>query len=248
MSDTWNGKVNVIIPMAGRGSRFSDVGYILPKPLIKVNNKPMIQLVIESLNINPLTSNYIYIVQESHYIKYNLESLLTSLTPNCKIVKVNTITEGPVCTALLAEPFLDLNIPVLLANSDQYVIWNTENFMKEMSTCDGGLLCFNSDDTNYSYAKTDDEGNVIEVAEKKVISNNASTGIYYFSNANEFLYYSKLLIKQNIRVNNEFYVCPVYNLLIQNNKKIKVVPCEKMYCLGTPKDLENYLQNKFPNE
>jgi HAD superfamily hydrolase (TIGR01509 family) len=242
---TWKGKCNVIIPMAGKGSRFSIAGYTFPKPLIDVKGKPMIQLVIESLQIDPINSKYIYIVQKDHYEKYNLKHLLNLLTPNCEIVQIDTITEGAACTCLLAEPYLDPDLPVLLANSDQYIEWDANEFMYSMESdgIDGGLLCFESTHPKFSFAKVGENGFVTEVAEKKVISNMASTGIYYFKKGSEFLKYTKQMIEKNIRVKNEFYVCPIYNQFIEDGKNIKVMKCKRMVCLGTPEDLEQFLRN-----
>jgi len=240
----WNGKCNVIIPMAGKGSRFKKVGYTFPKPLIDVKGKPMIQLVVESLQMNPNNAKFIYIVQKDHYEQYNLKHLLNLLTPNCEIIQIDTITEGAACTCLLAEPYLDPELPVLLANSDQYIEWDANEFMYSMGSdgIDGGLLCFESIHPKFSFVKIGEHGFVTEVAEKKVISNCASTGIYYFKKGSEFLKYTKQMIEKNIRVNNEFYVCPIYNQFIEDGKHIKVKHCKKMVCLGTPEDLEQYLR------
>jgi len=244
LDTTWKGKCNVIIPMAGRGSRFSKAGYTFPKPLIDVKGKPMIQLVIESLHIDPNNSKYIFIVQKDHYEKYNLKHLLNLLTPNCEIIQIDEVTEGAACTCLLAEPYLDPDLPVLLANSDQYIEWDTNEFMYSMESdgIDGGLLCFESTHPKFSFAKVGDNGFVTEVAEKKVISNCASTGIYYFKKGSEFLKYTKQMIEKDIRINKEFYVCPIYNQFIEDGKNIKVVNCQRMICLGTPEDLEQYLR------
>jgi len=115
----WIDKImNVVIPMAGAGSRFESAGYTFPKPLIDVNGKPMIQTVVENLNIE---ANYIFIVQKEHYERYNLNHFLKLLAPNCTIIQVDGMTEGAACTALLAKKFIDNDQPLLISNSDQYV-------------------------------------------------------------------------------------------------------------------------------
>ena len=111
-------KMNVLIPMAGAGSRFASAGYTFPKPLIEVDGKPMIQVVVENLNIQ---ANYTFIVQKEHYEKYNLQYLLNLIAPNCNIVQVNGLTEGAACTTLLAKEFIDNDFPLVIANSDQFV-------------------------------------------------------------------------------------------------------------------------------
>lgn len=234
-------KMNIIIPMAGAGSRFVSAGYTFPKPLIDVKGKPMIQVVIENLNIN---ANFIYIVRKEHYDKYNLKSFLNILTPNCKIITVDSITEGACCTTLLAEEYINEN-SLLIANSDQFMEWNSCEFYHSVNTrnLDGSILIFENTHPKYSYVKTDEYGNVTELKEKEVISNKATVGVYYWNNGLDYVKYAKKMISLNKRVNNEFYVAPVYNEAIEDGKIIKVYPVEKNWGLGTPEDLNFYLDN-----
>lgn len=237
-----NEQLNVIIPMAGAGSRFEKAGFTFPKPLIEVNNKPMIQVVVENLNLD---ANFIYIVQKSHREKYNLDTLLNLLTPNCKIVEVDGLTEGAACTALLAKEFINNDNPLFFANSDQFVEWDSNEFMYKMqeTNCDGGIVTFKSTHPKWSFAKTNEDGLVVEVAEKNPISDDATVGYYYWKKGSDFVKYAEEMIDKNIRVNNEFYVCPVFNQAIKNNKKIRTFNIEKMWGLGTPEDLDYYLKN-----
>ena len=124
-----NKKMNVLIPMSGAGSRFAQAGYTFPKPLIDVNGKPMIQVVVENLNIE---GTYIFVVQKEHREKYNLDSLLSLIAPGCKIVEVDGITEGAACTTLLAKDYINNNQPLIMANSDQFLEWNSNEFMYKM--------------------------------------------------------------------------------------------------------------------
>jgi HAD superfamily hydrolase (TIGR01509 family) len=235
--------LNVLIPMAGAGSRFEKAGYTFPKPLIDVDGRPMIQTVIENINID---ANYIFIVQKSHREKYNLDTLLNIITSNCKIVEVDGITEGAACTTLLAKDLINNNNSLIIANSDQFVEWDSNEFMYHMneSNCDAGILTFKSIHPKWSFVKINDSGFVTEVAEKKPISDIATVGIYYWKHGSDYVKYSEEMIKKNIRVNNEFYVCPVFNEAIYDNKKIKIFNIEKMYGLGTPEDLEIFLKQK----
>jgi dTDP-glucose pyrophosphorylase len=228
--------------MAGAGSRFEKAGFTFPKPLIEVNNKPMIQVVVENLNLD---ANFIYIVQKSHREKYNLDTLLNLLTPNCKIVEVDGLTEGAACTALLAKEFINNDNPLFFANSDQFVEWDSNEFMYKMqeTNCDGGIVTFKSTHPKWSFAKTNEDGLVVEVAEKNPISDDATVGYYYWKKGSDFVKYAEEMIDKNIRVNNEFYVCPVFNQAIKNNKKIRTFNIEKMWGLGTPEDLDYYLKN-----
>ena len=234
--------LNVLIPMAGAGSRFKQAGYVLPKPLINVNGKPMIQKVVENLNIE---ARFIFLVQREHYKEYYLDIILPLITGgcNCEIIQVDTLTEGAACTALLAKKIIDCEDHLLIANSDQLVSWNSFDFMYAMLSYDGGILTFKDTHDKWSFAKVDENGFVTEVAEKTPISDNATCGIYYFDKGSDFVKYAEQMVSKNIRHNGEFYICPVYNQAIEDGKKIKAFECSKMYGLGTPEDLQEYLRN-----
>tara|TARA_Y100000361_G_scaffold153703_1_gene176256 strand:+ start:985 stop:2349 length:1365 start_codon:yes stop_codon:yes gene_type:complete len=234
--------LNILIPMAGAGSRFEKAGYTFPKPLIDVKNKPMIQVVVENLNIK---ANYIYIVQKIHREKYNLDTLLNLITPNCKIVEVDKLTEGAACTALLAKKFINNNQPLFFANSDQFVEWDSNEFMYKMNEteADGGIVTFKATHPKWSFAKINEKGLVTEVAEKNPISDIATVGYYYWKHGSDFVKYAEQMIKKEIRVNNEFYVCPVFNEAIGDKKEIRTFNINKMWGLGTPEDLKYYLEN-----
>jgi HAD superfamily hydrolase (TIGR01509 family) len=235
-------RLNVLVPMAGAGSRFAQQGYTFPKPLIEVNGKPMIQVVVENLNIE---AHYIFIVQQEHYEKYNLKYLLNLIAPGCDIVQVDGVTEGAACSTLLAKEYIDNDAPLIMANSDQYVEWNSNECMYSFTSdeIDGGILTFNATHPKWSYAKVGPNGFVSEVAEKKVISNDATVGIYYWKHGSDYVRYAEQMIEKNIRVNNEFYVCPVFNEAIADGKKIKIKTIDSMWGIGTPEDLDFFLKN-----
>jgi HAD superfamily hydrolase (TIGR01509 family) len=243
MTPKWkNEKLNVLIPMAGAGSRFEQAGYTFPKPLIEVNGKPMIQVVIENLNLD---ANYIYVVQKSHREKYNLDTLLNLLTPGCKIVETDGLTEGAACTALLAKDYIDNDNPLFFANSDQFVEWDSNEFMYKMqeTNADGGIVSFTATHPKWSFAKVDENGLVTEVAEKNPISDIATVGYYFWKHGSDFVKYAEQMIEKNIRVNNEFYVCPVFNQAIEDCKEIRTFNTNGMWGLGTPEDLNYYLEH-----
>lgn len=235
--------LNILIPMAGAGSRFEKAGYTFPKPLIDVNGKPMIQVVVDNINID---ANYIFIVQKNHREKYNLDTLLNMIAPNCTIIETDGLTQGAACTALLARDFIDNDAPLFFANSDQFVEWNSNEFMYSMqeSEVDGGIVTFRSTHPKWSFAKLDVDGFVSEVAEKNPISDIATVGFYYWKNGSDFVKYADSMIQKNIRVNNEFYVCPVFNEAIADGKRVKTYDISGMWGLGTPEDLDNYLRGK----
>lgn len=241
----WRTKCSVVIPMAGEGSRFKNAGYTFPKPLIDVHGKPMIQLVVENLGIDPVLCDFIFIVRKQHSETYHVGHLLNLISPRCRIIETDGLTEGAACSVLLAKEYINNDTNLLIANSDQYVVWDPNVFMYSMSAdkIDGGIATFTSTHPKWSYAKLDNDGFVKEVAEKIPISTHASVGIYFWSKGSDFVKYAEQMIRKNIRVKGEFYVCPVYNEAIQDGKKIKIYDVDKMYGLGVPEDLNYFLKN-----
>jgi NDP-sugar pyrophosphorylase family protein len=238
--------MNVMIPMAGAGSRFAQAGYTFPKPLIEVANKPMIQVVVDNLNVE---AHFIFIVQKEHYEKYNLKQLLNLIAPNCDIVQVDGLTEGAACTTLLAKELIDNDQPLLIANSDQFIEWNSNECLYAFTAdgIDAGIVTFKATHPKWSFAKVGDDGFVTEVAEKNPISDIATVGIYYWKKGSDYVKYANQMILKNIRVNKEFYVCPVFNEAIADGKKIRAKNIEKMWGIGTPEDLKYFLEN-YKNE
>jgi HAD superfamily hydrolase (TIGR01509 family) len=235
-------KMNVLIPMAGAGSRFEKQGYTFPKPLIDVRGKPMIQVVVDNLNID---AHFIFIVQKSHREKYNLDTLLNLIAPGCTIVETEGVTEGAACSALLAKEYINNDAPLFFANSDQFVEWNSNEFLYKMQEngVDGGIVTFESTHPKWSFCKVDENGFVTEVAEKNPISNIATVGYYYWKHGSDFVKYAEQMIHKNIRVNNEFYVAPTFNEAILDNKKFQIFNVERMWGIGTPEDLRYFLEN-----
>lgn len=237
-----NKKMNVLIPMAGAGSRFAQAGYTFPKPLIEVNGKPMIQVVTENLNVD---AHFIYIVQKEHYEKYYLKQLLNLIAPGCDVIQVDSLTEGAACTTLLAKELINNDQPLLMANSDQFVEWNSNECLYAFTadSIDGGIVTFEATHPKWSFAKLGEDGFVSEVAEKNPISNLATVGIYYWKHGSDYVKYAEQMIEKNIRTNNEFYVCPVFNEAIQDGKKIRAKSIKKMWGIGTPEDLNYFLEH-----
>jgi HAD superfamily hydrolase (TIGR01509 family) len=238
--------LNVMIPMAGAGTRFSQAGYTFPKPLIEVHGKPMIQVVVENLNMP--NARHIFAVQKEHLDKYNLEPFLKLLRPNCTIVPFEGVTQGAaetVLTSLRWDSLLNDKHPLIIANSDQFVEWNVNETMYSFSQpgIDGGIVTFEATHPKWSYVGLDESGFVNEVAEKRVISTHATCGIYYWRETSNFMINAVKMMDKNIRVNNEFYVAPVFNEAIGEGAKIKRKEADKMWGLGTPEDLNYFLQN-----
>lgn len=235
--------MNVIIPMAGRGKRFEEAGYSFPKPLIDVNGKPMIQIIIENLN---LTAKHIFICQEDHVQKFAIHDLMNLLKPNSEIISVNKITQGAAETVLLAKNLINNDDELIIANSDQWVDWNNQHFLSFMrkKEADGGIVTFISTHPKWSYVKINHENSLeVEVAEKRPISNIATVGIYYYKHGKDFVKAAEQMMEKNIRTNNEFYVAPAFNEMIASGKKIYIYPVAEMRGLGTPEDLRQFLSS-----
>ena len=229
--------------MAGEGSRFKKEGFKKPKPLIDVNGKPMIKWVVDNVGID---GKYIFIVQKAHTIKYPyLVDELTTMAKDVEVLTVDGLTEGAACTALIAKHLIDNDEPLLICNSDQWVDWVPEHFLKfiKRKDCDGALLTFFSDSPKHSYSRYNYNTRVVtEVAEKQVISNFATVGIYYWRKGSEFVECVNKMIDKNLRVNNEFYLCPAYNeLIFHKDGKVELYPICEMRGMGTPMELERFL-------
>lgn len=237
--------LNIVLPIAGRGSRFLEEGYTIPKPLIPIHRTPMIKVVID--NLKPICDHrFIFICQDEHIKKYDFENKLLGFTneDNTIVLGIDYITEGQVCTALVAKEYFDNDDPLMCANSDQWIDFDINRYLDYMSgnDLDGLIMTMKSSDPKWSFAKTDDEGMVIETAEKKPISNNATVGIYNFRHGHDLVWSAEEMISENIRVNNEFYICPCYNYLIRKGKKVGIYSIGEeyngMYGLGIPYDLK----------
>lgn len=237
--------INIVIPMAGRGSRFANAGYELPKPLIDVAGRPMIDRVIG--NISPSEPHrFIFLCLQEHLDRYDLETHLKGRAENCVIVPVCQVTEGAACTVLLSERYIDNDDPLMIANSDQYVDTDIDRYIQSMGDNDGLIMTMTADDDKWSFIKYDGNGYVTMVREKEVISDEATVGIYNFAKGADFVKYAHDMIDRNMRVNNEFYVAPVYNMMIEDGKKIAFYNIggvdNGMYGLGTPDDLDRFLR------
>jgi len=239
--------INIVIPMAGLGSRFASAGYEKPKPFIDVNGIPMVIKVIENLNCP--NARFILIARKEHL--ENEKQIVDEITNkyNAIFIPIENLTEGTLCTILFARNLINDNNPLLIANSDQLVDIDISEFINNCFNrkLDGSILCFEDDELNpkWSFAKLDDNNLVELEKEKEAISKFATVGIYFFNQGSSFVDSSIEMIIKNDRVNNEFYTCPVYNYLISKGAKIGIykIDYSQMHGLGTPEDLTKYLSN-----
>ena len=240
--------LNIVIPMAGAGSRFNVAGYTEPKPLIPVHGKPMIKVVIE--NLTPIQQHrFIFICQSAHLTKYGLREKLTYWAPGCVVIGINGVTEGAACTVLAAKSFIDNDSPLMIANSDQFIDMDVNQYLDifDNTSIDGLIMTMESSDPKWSFVALDSARNVTRVVEKEVISDEATVGIYNFRQGRSFVSAAEALIANNDRVNREFYVAPTYNTLISSGYKVGIhnigADGAGMHGLGTPSDLAEFLAN-----
>lgn len=238
--------LNIVVPMAGKGARFQEAGYTFPKPLIDINGKTMIEVVVN--NLKPRCKHkFIFICQKQQCEKYDIYNILKRATDdNFEIIKISGVTQGAACTVLCAVQHINNENDLLIANSDQLVEADINNFIKDgrQGEKDGLIMTFYSNHPKWSYTRVDKDGKVQEAAEKKVISNDATVGIYYFGKGSDFVKSAQSMVEKNIRYNNEFYVCPVYNEMILDDKNVYIhsISEQQMHGLGTPEDLKKFLE------
>lgn len=238
--------LNIVVPMAGAGSRFAKAGYTDPKPLIPVSGVPMIEVVVNNLRPT-MHHRFIFICQQAHIEQYGLAEKFAVWAPGSLVVALNGLTEGAACTVLAAKSFIDNDDALMIANSDQYVDVDIDFYLSELDRqkLDGLIMTMWADDPKWSFVGMADSDLVTHVVEKEVISNEATVGIYNFRKGSDFVRAAEAMIKKNLRVNNEFYVAPVYNDLIAQNYRVGIHnigrEADGMYGLGTPADLNLFL-------
>ena len=238
--------LNIVLPIAGRGSRFVEVGYPVPKPLIPVHGIPMVEAVTH--NIRPSAAHrFIFLALAEHLDRSDLRPVLERVAPGCVVVSVDRVTQGAACTVLLARQFIDTADALMIANCDQWVDLRIDDYLAEMdrARADGLIMTMWADDPKWSFIGFDENNRITRIVEKKVISNEATVGIYNFRRGSDFVRAADAMIAKNLRVNGEFYVAPVYNELIAAGARLAVFnvgrECDGMYGLGTPADLERFL-------
>jgi NDP-sugar pyrophosphorylase family protein len=240
--------INVLIPMAGRGERFSSVGYDVPKPLIEISGKTMIEWALCSLDLDFSAHRFIFIVRNYTNKEFNdrIDLILKTLVPNNITIKIDYVTDGPASTCLLARDLIDTDDPLIISNCDQIMRWNGKYFISSCmnSPYDGVVVTYDESTPKNSYAKLGYEGDVVRIAEKEVISNVSLNGIHFWKHGRYFVSSANEMISENERCNNEFYVAPTYNKMIRTGKRVGIfhIPRECHNPVGVPSDLGIFLE------
>lgn len=234
--------MNLLIPMAGLGSRFAEVGYSDPKPLIKFLGKTMIEHVVDSF---PLSIRHlIFIVQKEHVEKYDVKNFLQNRYEGCDVVVIDGLTEGAACTVLQAKHLINNEEPLAIMNSDNIIKFSPSDIAPLYEYADGVIMTFEDNDPKWSFAKLDQYDFVTEVVEKEPVSTHATAGLYFWNEGRQFVQAAELMIRKNIRYKNEFYVAPVYTQNVALGHKVVIAPVEEMHGVGTPEDLIKYVNSR----
>jgi len=235
-------KPNILIPMAGLGSRFVKEGFKVPKQIINIKDKHLIDISLDCLDYKDC--NLIFVLRDEHVYNHHMDELLQKkFGDDIKIVVLDQLTDGSVCSCLFAEEYIDNDAPLVIHTLDIEFRPVFNPHIMESLDADGLILTFKSNSINYSYAQLDSEGLVTKTAEKKAISPNACVGIYGFKKGSDFCKYAKEMISRNLRTKNEFYISPLYNVLIEDGKKIVTEGVDKMHIFGTPDEYRFYKDN-----
>lgn len=238
-------KINIVIPMAWAWSRFKKEWFELPKPLIDVNGKTMVEWAVDSFDFlkEKYDLNFIFIVLNDHINKYNIDSFLKEKYNWCVVVWIDSITRWQAETVLKSKDYINWLEKLIIYNADTYSKYDLKDFPIDDKSIDWIIPCFESMDSRYSFAKLDNYWYVTEVAEKIVISNNATNWLYYFRLWKDFIFHSEKMIERNELSGWEFYVWPLYNDLIKTWKRIKISTVKENWVLWTPEELDYFLKN-----
>ncbi len=240
------GTIQLVIPMAGKGQRFVDAGYSQLKPLLPIHGIPMISVVVRNL-YSSLLSNVILICQRDTFENINLRDSLNWLDIPLTVLCVDEITEGPAETVRVARLAIKENKPLVIANSDQFLACNLDEFYEACLERESGgvVLTMIDSDPKWSYARVDSDNKIIEIREKQVISEHATVGVYGFSSARVAWDAFEKMREVNDRTNGEFYVAPSYNYISDRDSKIVSLGKinEIMHGMGTPEDYRSFLSD-----
>lgn len=234
--------MNIVIPMAGRGKRFGEVGFKDPKPLIPVLGKPMYSWAVDGLPLDAKT-RLIFICLKEHLassrLEHDIEQRYGQFEP--EVISLDAVTEGQACTVLTARDHINSPDELIIFNADTYCPTTIRDTLAKFDTpVDGVLDVFRGQGDHWSFARTDADGRVVETAEKRRISEWATTGLYYFREGRDFVFHADEMIRNGERSNGEFYVAPVYNRMIAVGANIRINPVEKIWVLGTPTELSAF--------
>jgi NDP-sugar pyrophosphorylase family protein len=235
--------INILIPLAGSNQFFNEAEYPYPKPLIEINNKTMIEHVINNFDTIKEEKKFIFVINSSDCKKYHLDNVLNILTNNnCEIIKIDHQTKGAVCSTMMAIEHINNDDKLIIANADQIFEDNIADIIFNFKNSDGAVITFNSIHPRWSYIKLDEDNNIVETAEKRPLSNNAIAGFFYFKNGKDFIECAMSMIQKDSNVNGLYYISPTFNEMVLLNKKLTIykIDNDKYHTFYTPQKIQEY--------
>lgn len=237
--------LNILVPLGGTSIFFDSPEYIFPKPLIEIQGKPMIEMVLDNLESIRIDKKYIFVVKSSDCHKYRLHNVLQLITNDqCAIVKLENDTKGAACSALLAVDYIDSDEELLIVNGDQLIDYDLNKVIDEFRQqgVDAGVVCFESVHPRWSFIRVDDQNSIVEAAEKTPISKNAIAGFYYFKHGTDFVRAAMKSIEKGANFNGLYFIAPVLNELILANKVLKpyYIDKQRYHSFYSPQKIKEY--------
>lgn len=239
-------QIQLVLPMAGRGTRFKESGYKITKPLLPVHGIPMFKIVLANL-LSEHVKKVVIISQVELNLKSQIEEIQKNIEIEFNLIEIDYTTEGPASTVKLAKQFIDLDLPVVTANTDQYLNTEIDNFYDDLihNSLSGSILTMEDNDPKWSFVKLDNKGKVMDVQEKQVISKFATVGIYGFKKGKLLFDSIEKMVNEENKVNGEYYIAPLYNYLIKEGHRINSLFTgtvnEIMFGMGIPEDYEEFI-------
>lgn len=242
--------LNVLIPLAGSSPFFEGPEYLYPKPLIEVNGKPMIQHVIENLETIRQEKRFLFIVKLEDCQKYHLDSSLRLLTDdNCQVIKLERDTRGAACSALMAIEHIDNDEPLLIVNGDQIIERDLDRVVTHFreEDADVGVVCFPSVHPKWSFVRLDENGRIVETAEKRPLSRHAIAGFYYFKSGSDFVRAAMRSIENDTHVNGLYFIAPTINQLVLERRNMMVyhVADHEYHNFYSPQKIQEYERGHY---
>jgi len=242
--------INVLIPMAGKNLYFHEKEFSFPKPLIEIGSKTIIERVIENLGTAGENLTFIFVISNEDCYKFHIDSTLQIVTHGCgHVVRLYNETQGSACSALMAIEYISNDTPLLIANSDQIFDKPISEMIDNFFLADAGVVTFDSVHPRWSYIRLDEQGKLVETAEKRPLSRNAIAGLYYFRRGNDFVTAAMQMIRKSESINGNYFIAPTLNQMILAGKDIRFYALENSlyHTFYTPQKIEEYerlLQHK----
>lgn len=240
--------MNIVIPMAGAGTRLAGHESGQPKPLIKVGGRPLWQWATGCLPLDR-AERLVFICLKEHVEVFDLKRLIEkemSAFP-VSVRVLDSVTDGQLRTVFLARDILELTCATLIFNADTWFRHSESVFLDSCRSQNGTLGVADREGDRWSFARLDEDGRVVEVAEKRRISSLASTGLYHFSDTRVFLTDADAALSSPAGA-AEHYVAPLYQRMIDRGDSVGVVHADEFFPIGTPKELALFTSRMESNK